>query len=134
MKKKPKRCEVELLGLLHLLNSVPTLNARCPTYLTVVVILWMLGTSPKNRRQPYPKWKTTLPKMEDDLNKNCRRPEPKQKTTSPKFEADLTEKIRRPHWKRKTTLPKMEDDLTPKPRSLEFMNAGAYARVSCLFL
>ena len=53
-----------------------------------------------------PKWKTTLTKMEDDLNQNGRQPHPKWKTTSPKMEDNLTQNERRPKWK--TT--KMEDD------------------------
>ena len=44
--------------------------------------------------------------MEDNLNQNGRRPQPKWKTTSPKMEDDLTQNKRRPKWK--TT--KMEDD------------------------
>jgi len=81
---------------------------------------WLVGLWKKrNRKKPlsttvpevtgrsnghHPKWKTTSPKIEDDLNQNGRRPHSKWKTTSPKMENE--QKWRWP--KMKTT--KNEDD------------------------
>ena len=57
-------------------------------------------------------FKTTSPKIEDNLTQNGRRPHPKLYTNSPKMEDYLTQNGRRPHQKWKTTSPKMKDDFT----------------------
>ena len=61
--------------------------------------------------------KTVWPKLEVDLTQNVRRPNPKWKTTTPKInddltqnEDDLTQNWRRPHANWKSTSPKVEDD------------------------
>ena len=74
-------------------------------------------------RRPHPKWKTTSPKIEDNLTQNGRRPHPKLYTNSPKMEDYLTQNGRRPHpkWKKSSPkmediIPKIEDHLTPNWR------------------
>ena len=72
----------------------------------------LLSCHNKNGRRPQPKWKTTSPKMEDDLTQNERRPHPKWKMTPPKMEDDRPQNGRRPQPIEKTTSSKMEDYLT----------------------
>ena len=76
----------------------------------------LLSCHNQNGRQPQPKWKTTSPKIEDNLTQNGRRPHPKLYTNSPKMEDYLTQNGRRPNPKWKKSLPKLEDDLTQNGR------------------
>ena len=64
-----------------------------------------------NMQQLHIIFKTTSPKMEDDLNQNDIRTHLKWKTTSPKMEDDLIQNGRRAHPNWKMTSPKMEDTI-----------------------
>ena len=85
-----------------LLLGTRTTTTRTPTKKINYIGINLTCHGKQNGIRPHPKWKTTSPKMEDDLTQNGIRPHPKWKMTKMEDEQNG----RQAKWK--TT--KMEDD------------------------